>query len=153
MTLTVSGEGSGNVAVSNGARRSYTVRNVDFRRGKDGSSKVIVSLDGEGANVAVNASTGFLGVDIFDTDLPDSLNQLVDVVDFATPVQIIDVGTMNDNVRLEMSVNGQFEHMAYQSGNDLIIEVAEVVHQAMAEEEVQFYEEREYEGTLSLIHI
>jgi type IV pilus assembly protein PilQ len=147
VTLTISGASQSVASTPSGLRRGYTVRNVDFRRGDDGSSQVIVSLDGEGANVAVNASTGFLGVDIFDAELPDSLNQMIDVVDFATPVQIIDVGHMNDNTRLEMSVNGTFEHLAYQTGNDVIIEIREVVHEALAEEEVQFYEEREYVGT------
>lgn len=138
-------------AASTEARRTlgeYEVDTIDFRRGEDGQSRVIVGLDGEGASVAVNAGAGTLNVEIFNTDLPDHLNQVLDVVDFATPVQIIDVSQRNESVRLEMMVAGVYEHLAYQSGNDVIIEVQEV--EALAQsgpQEVQLYEEREYAGT------
>jgi len=126
---------------------SYTVESVDFRRGEEGQSRVIVGLDGEGASVAVNASAGTLTVEIFNADLPDDLNQVLDVVDFATPVQIIDVSERNDSTRLEMMVAGLFEHLAYQSGDDLVIEVAEVVAEVPETEEVEFFQDRTYEGT------
>ena len=45
-------------------------------------------------------------------------------MDFATPVQIIDSGELADAVRLELEVSGLYEHMAYQSGNDWVIEVS-----------------------------
>ena len=65
-------------------------------------------------------------VDIFDANLPGALNQRLDVVDFATPVQVIDTGELGSAVRLELEISGLYEHMAYQSGNDWIIEVSEL---------------------------
>ena len=50
---------------------SFTVENVDFRRGEEGQSRVIVALDQEGASVAVNATAGTLIVEVFNADLPD----------------------------------------------------------------------------------
>ena len=98
--------------------------------------------------MAVNAGAGQLSVDIFNASLPEQLNQVLDVVDFATPVQIIDVGTRQDTVRLNMMVAGIFEHMAYQSGRDLIIEVQEVEPLAGPDmDQVDLFEEREYQGT------
>ncbi len=148
VTLTVA---NGQVAAaSSEARRtlgSYEVEAIDFRRGEDGQSRVIVGLDGEGASVAVNAGAGTLNVEIFNAELPDNLNQVLDVVDFATPVQIIDVSQRNESVRLEMMVAGVYEHLAYQSGNDVIIEVQKVEPlQQSGPQEVQLYEEREYQG-------
>jgi type IV pilus assembly protein PilQ len=151
VTLTIAGaRAAAGAAAAETVRTlaSYTVENVDFRRGEDGQSRIIVSLDGEGASVAVNAGAGQLSVDIFNTDLPDELNQVLDVVDFATPVQIIDVGTRQDTVRLDMMVAGIFEHLAYQSGRDLIIEVQEVEPMAGPDmDQVDLFEEREYQGT------
>jgi type IV pilus assembly protein PilQ len=127
---------------------SYTVENVDFRRGEEGQSRVIVALDKEGASVAVNATAGTLIVDVFNADLPDNLNQVLDVVDFATPVQIIDVSERGESTRLEMMVAGVFEHLAYQSGTDVIIEVSEVDTAPMNEAaEVEFFQDKTYEGT------
>ncbi len=126
---------------------SYTVESVDFRRGEDGQSRIIVGLDSEGASVAVNAAAGGLIVELFNTELPDNLNQVLDVVDFATPVQIIDVAERGDSTRLEMMVAGVFEHMAYQNGHDLVVEVSEVTAAVDPAESVEFFQDRTYEGT------
>jgi type IV pilus assembly protein PilQ len=127
----------------------FNVENVDFRRGEEGQSRVIVSMDKEGANFSSDTGMGKLTVDIYDATLPDDLNQLLDVVDFATPVQIIDVAPSGQGTRLEMSISGDYEHLAYQSGNELIIEVAQ--HEEEVEQqdpyELQFYEDKEYTGT------
>ncbi len=125
---------------------SYSVQEVDFRRGEDGQSRVIVGLNGEGASVAVNASAGALTVDVFNAELPSNLNQVLDVVDFATPVQIIDVSQRGESTRLDMMVAGVFEHLAYQSGNDLIIEVSEVKATREEAQDVEFFQDRSYTG-------
>jgi type IV pilus assembly protein PilQ len=110
---------------------------------------VIVGLDQEGANFSSDAGVTSLTVDIYDAELPDRLNQLLDVVDFATPVQIIDVGTTAQGTRLELSVTGEYEHLAYQSGSELIIEVSPKVYEEEEENpyELTFFEDREYTGT------
>lgn len=140
----------GRVVSSSGdaAGGSFAVQGVDFRRGESGQARVIISLDGENANVAVNAGSSVLDVDVFNTRLPDSQYQTLDVVDFATPVQMIDVGRSGENVKLQMSVVGPYEHLVYQTGNDVVIEVKELTVVASEEEEqLQFYEEKEYSGT------
>ena len=149
IVLTIAaGSAAASMASTGSSSGDYAVQNVDFRRGENGQSRIIVSLDGEGANVAVNASPGQLGVDIFNTDLPDRLNQQLDVVDFATPVQLIDVSRHGDGIELNMAVSGLFEHLAYQTGNDVIIEVSEVVQIATETiNDVVFYDEKTYTGT------
>ena len=126
----------------------YTVENVDFHRGEDGQSRVIVSLDREDSNISVNSRAGGLSVDVFDSNLPDALNQRLDVTDFATPVQIIDSSDMGSTVRIELEVSGLYEHMAYQSGNDWIIEVSKLAPAAIANESeaIEFYKDKEYDG-------
>ena len=149
VVLSISGEGGGSTAPSSSGTARYTVNNVDFRRGEDGQSRVIVSLDKEGANVSVNSREGGLSVDVFDANLPDALNQRLDVVDFATPVQIIDSGEIGNTVRLELDVTGLYEHMAYQSGDDWIIEVSALkpLQVAAGDEKIEFYKDKEYEGS------
>ena len=152
VVLTVSGTGESSASTTtaprHAGRQQYTVENVDFRRGEDGQSKVIISLDKDDANISVNSREGGLSVDIFDANLPDILDQRLDVVDFATPVQIIDSNRMNNIVRLELEVSGLYEHMAYQSGNDWIIEVSTLAATSIdaSSDVIDFYQEKEYEG-------
>ena len=148
VVLSIAGNGTASTAPRSSGSAKYTVENVDFRRGEDGQSKVIVSLDNDGANISVNSREGGLSVDIFDANLPSALNQRLDVVDFATPVQIIDSGEMNSGVRLELEVSGLYEHMAYQSGNDWIIEVSELatIEIGASDDIVEFYQDKEYTG-------
>ncbi len=146
--MSISGNGTGSTAPLTTGTEKYTVENVDFRRGDDGQSRVIVSLDQEGSNISVNSREGGLSVDIFDTKLPEALNQRLDVMDFATPVQMIDSGEMASAVRVELEVSGLYEHMAYQSGNDWVIEVSELAAVSIdaSQDAIDFYEEKEYEG-------
>jgi type IV pilus assembly protein PilQ len=144
--------GNGKVTASSapryGSAAKYNVENVDFRRGEDGQSKVIVSLNQEGSNISVNSREGGLSVDLFDASLPEKLNQRLDVTDFATPVQIIDSGEKGNSVRLEIEIFGLYEHMAYQSGNEWVIEVSELAATEFeaSDDIVEFYQEKEYEG-------
>jgi len=148
VVLSISGNGEGSTAPRHSGVLKYTVENIDFRRGEDGQSKVIISMDRDSANISVNSREGGLSVDIFDANLPDALDQRLDVVDFATPVQMIDSGMMNNAVRLELEVSGLYEHMAYQSGNDWVIEVSPLAAESFSasDEVVNFYEEKEYTG-------
>jgi len=148
VVLSISGNGEGSSAPSHSGTAKYTIENVDFRRGEDGQSKVIVSLDQDSSNISVNSREGGLSVDIFDAYLPDNLDQRLDVADFATPVKIIDSGELADAVRLELEISGLYEHMAYQSGNDWVIEVSplKAVEIDASKDIVEFYQEKEYEG-------
>jgi type IV pilus assembly protein PilQ len=122
---------------------------VDFRLGDQGQARVIVSLDRPGASMSVHEGSNALNVDIFNAYLPESLDQRLDVMDFATPVQLIDTFGVNSGVRLDLTTSGLFEHLAYESGNDIIIEVRPMTQGAKAAEEVEvkFFEEKTYEGT------
>jgi type IV pilus assembly protein PilQ len=148
VVLTISGNGVGSTAPQHSGTAKYTIENIDFRRGEDGQSKVIVSLDNDSSNISVNSREGGLSVDIFDADLPELLNQRLDVVDFATPVQLIDAERKGSAVRLELEISGLYEHMAYQSGNDWIVEVSQLKAAPIdaSKDIVEFYQEKEYEG-------
>jgi len=150
VVLSIAGSGAAaSTASAYAGTAKYTVSNVDFRRGEDGQSRIIISMDKGGVNVAVNSREGGLSVDVFDANLPPALNQRLDVIDFATPVQIIDTGEMGSGVRLELDIAGLHEHMAYQSGNDWIIEVSKLASMEVAanEEVMEYYSEKEYTGS------
>ncbi len=148
VVLSIAGNGAGPSTPSHSGSTRYTIDNVDFRRGENGQSKVIIGLDQAGANISVSSRERGLSIDIFDASLLEALNQRLDVVDFATPVQIIDSDDRGSAVRIELEIAGLYEHMAYQSGNDWVIEVSELTATSIEadEEIVEFYQDKEYEG-------
>lgn len=126
----------------------FTIAGFDFRRAPDGSGRVIVDLDRAGVNITVSERSAGLTIDLFDTRLPEHLYQRLDVTDFATPVQIITPEQRNQNVRLLVDVAGPHQHLAYQTANQLILEISRPTEAvAPSDRELRFFEEREYEGS------
>lgn len=151
VVLTISGDDSTahTLAGSGSAGIGYGISGIDFRRGESGQGRVIISLDRPGANMSVVESANNLVLDLYNARLPDNLNQRLDVIDFATPVQMIDASPVSNGVRISMSINGAYEQLAYESGDQVIVEVKElaILDQAADKEEVKFFEDKTYEGT------
>ena len=149
VVLTVAAGASGSSAAPAGSGYGPAVTNVDFRLGEDGQARVIISTDKPGASLSVRENPGSLTVDLFGATLPESLDQRLDVMDFATPVQYIDSYGVNSGVRLDLTTVGLYEHLAYESGSDYVIEVSELSRatQVAEEEIVEFFEEKTYEGS------
>jgi type IV pilus assembly protein PilQ len=150
VVLTIAGNGRSAAAnTASSASGGYNVTNVDFRLGENGQARVIVSLDRPGASMSIGEGTNTLSLDVFGANLPDELDQRLDVMDFATPVQFIDSFGVNSGLRVNLSTAGLYEHLAYESGNDIVVEVKPLSQVAAAVEEVdvKFFEEKAYEGT------
>ena len=149
VVLTLAGGASGMAAAASPVSGGAAVTGVDFRLGESGQAKVIISTNRPGASLSIHEKADSLTVDLFGATLPESLDQRLDVTDFATPVQFIDSYGVASGVRLDLKTYGLYEHMAYESGNDFIIEVSEMSKavQAAEEEVVKFFEEKTYEGT------
>ncbi|HBA00400.1 MAG TPA: type IV pilus secretin PilQ, partial [Halomonas sp.] len=63
------------------------VTDIDFRRGADGAGRLLVTFDREGVVTQVReGSDGVVVAELRDVDIPDALNQIYDVTDFATPI-------------------------------------------------------------------
>ena len=127
VVLTVAA-GAAAAASAGSAPSTYgpTVTGVDFRLGEDGQAKVIVSTDKPGATMSVSEGANGLTIDVFGASLPESLDQRLDVMDFATPVQFIDSYGVSSGVRLDLTTGGLYEHLAYESGSDFVVEVSEL---------------------------
>jgi len=109
------------------------VLDVDFRRGEKGEGRLMIELSDAGAAVDVRQERDTVVVDLSGVALPEKLHRRLDVVDFATPVQIIETEYKGGNTRLVLSTKGQFEHLAYQSDRTLTIEVKALKKQEQAE--------------------
>lgn len=104
----------------------HRIKSIDFRRGQKGEGKIIVGLTDGDTPISTGESGHQIFVEFGDTDLPSTLQQRLDVIDFATPVQYIDTTQSGDRVRLAISPIGDYEYLAYHAGNSYTIEVKEV---------------------------
>lgn len=99
------------------------IRGIDFRRGSDGSGRIVVSLGSSQVGVDLRQEGKGLTVDFLRTALPENLRKKLDVGDFGTPVQTISTTQQGDRVRMRIDPVGDWEHSAYQSDNQFVVEV------------------------------
>lgn len=104
-----------------------SVRDITFRRGKDGEGRIVVDLSNPDTAIDIQRRGPNLVVDFIKTRLPDQLKKKSDVTDFATPVSTMVAQSQGDNTRLVVTPNGQWEHNAYQSDNQFVLEVKRLV--------------------------
>ncbi len=102
------------------------IENVDFRRGGEGEGRVIVTLSDSSIVVDTREEAGRIIIEFLNVTLPERLQRRLDVIDFATPVQIVDTLQRGNNVRMTVESLGVFEHLAYQSDDLFTLEVKPV---------------------------
>ena len=99
------------------------LKDVDFRRGSDGAGRIVVSLANNQVGVDLRKQGNSLHIEFLHSSLPEGLRRRLDVADFGTPVQIITTSQQGERVRMIVEPVGEWEHSAYQSDNQFVIEV------------------------------
>lgn len=102
---------------------TVTVSDIDFKRGDGGAGRLILRFSGEGATPDLRNQGSNVVISVANAELPENLRQQLNVTDFATPVQRIDARTSGAGAQLMLSMNGEFESMAYQTGSEYIVEI------------------------------
>ncbi|MDP9084237.1 MAG: type IV pilus secretin PilQ [Pseudomonadota bacterium] len=125
-----------------GAAAARSIRTIDFRRGTDGTGRVIVQLTDPRTPVNVRQEGNQVVVDFAGTSIPKNLMRRYDVMDFATPVQTVDALRVDSSSRLVISAQGDFEQLAYQSDNQYTIEIKPSVKRNSADEKKEYTGER-----------
>lgn len=104
-------------------RDTQPLKDLDFRRGPDGSGRVIVSLPSNQVGVDIRQQGQNLVVDFLKSTLPEGLRRKMDVTDFGTPIQTVTTTQQGDRVHMVIEPRGAWEHSAYQSDNQFVVEV------------------------------
>jgi type IV pilus assembly protein PilQ len=104
----------------------HAVRDIDFRRGRTGEGRIVVDLTDSTTGIDIRTQGQSIIVDFLKTTLPESLRRRLDVVDFATPVSTVSAFQQGENVRMVIEPKGQWEHNAYQSDTQFVVEVKPV---------------------------
>lgn len=103
---------------------ALAVSRIDFKRGDNGAGQLIVRFSGDGAMPDLHPAGSRLVVDIANATLPPQLQKPLDVSDFATPVTRVAAARAGAGTRIVLDTRGSVVPMAYQTGNDYIVEVA-----------------------------
>ncbi len=121
------------------------LQDIDFRRTGDGTGRVVITLSK--ADIVVNTyeQGNDIILEFLNANLPKHLDRRLDVVDFGTPITLVDSTMEGNNARLKISATGDFEYFASQTENTYTVEVQQKVK--IKSEEITI-EERKYEGQL-----
>ncbi|MCZ8293869.1 MAG: type IV pilus secretin PilQ [Hylemonella sp.] len=107
----------------NKSRETLPIKDLDFRRGVSGSGRVVVALPNSQVGVDIRQSGQTLVVEFMKSSLPEGLRRKLDVTDFGTPVQTVTAFQVGDRVRMVIEPKGAWEHSAYQSDDQFVVEV------------------------------
>src|SRR6056297_1519595 len=136
LVMTIGGQADGVVASSSapasqsssasGSMSANALAGVDFRRGKDGEGRVLVDLGSSSAPVDLTERAGKIRLTMDGIEVPSDLRRRLDVTDFATPVTRIDTFVEDGNAVVEITPEGNYDYIAYQSGSQFTVSVEEL---------------------------
>lgn len=110
--------------------------NVDFRRGREGEGRVVIELSDPEVPINIERVGGDVVVDLIGTTIPQGRQRRLDVLDFATPVQFVDVLQRGNNGRIRIRPRtDDFEQLAYQSDNTVTVELKPLTVEEIEERE------------------
>ena len=111
------------IFAENRNRDILPLKDLDFRRGADSSGRIVVDLPNNQVGVDIRQQGQTLVVEFLKSALPEGLRRRLDVSDFGTPVQSVTTFQAGDKVRMVIEPKGLWEHSAYQSDNQFVVEV------------------------------
>lgn len=99
------------------------IRDIDFRRGPNNESLFVLELERADIDFQLTETDSKkLRLELKQASLPRALRRMLDVSDFATPIQNISARQQSDNARFDFQLKGDFSYMAYQTGRTLTLE-------------------------------
>ena len=116
-----------------------TIKELDFRSGEDKEGRFIVHLDNSAVAVDVSQKAERIEAVFHDTDILEDLVYLMDVTDFATPVETIDVLQEEGKTRFILQPKGTYRYSYSQQDNLFTLSVTPV-------SEIELEQQRSYEG-------
>lgn len=107
-------------------KENAPLKDMDFRRTNDGAGRLVVTLPSNQVGVDIRQQGQNLVVEFMKSTLPEGLRRRLDVGDFGTPVKTVTTMQSGDRVRVVIEPRGQWEHSAYQSDEQFVVELKEV---------------------------
>lgn len=111
------------------------VRGIDFQRLEGNRGRVTIDLTDSQAGLDIIEEGNNVVVNLLGAGLSDALEQRLDVQDFATPVLFIDSMVQGENATILIKPSAEpYDYMAYQSGNQLVLDFKPLTRQEQEEQ-------------------
>jgi len=105
---------------------SNALKSIDFRTNKDKDAVIVVELVSPAAIVDVKRVQEGLSIDLLNTSVKDEQLYLLDVKDFSTVVESVEVFRDTSTTRLVAHINEEYTHDYRLTGRFLEIKVAKI---------------------------
>ncbi|KPQ22143.1 MULTISPECIES: type IV pilus secretin family protein [unclassified Halomonas] len=140
LTVTLAAANEPNEAPAEGLETAGgpQVEDIDFQRGEDGAGRLIVTFDRDSVTPRVReGGNDEVVVDLGEVNVPDALNQVYDVTDFATPISRITPRRGQGGSELVLATDGPYAMVSSQSEDQLTVEVQPVSQDSQQAREEQ----------------
>jgi len=114
------------------AASASSISNIDFRRGRDGAGRVMLTLTDPNTPVTIRQQGSRVIIGLAKASVPNNLQRRLNVTDFATPVDSIEAKSKGAGSQIIINNHGDFSQLAYQSDNLYTVEVKAVSKQQIA---------------------
>lgn len=117
----------------------FGISGIDFRRTAEGGGRVLVHLTHPGISANLFRMDNRVIAEMPRTELPDALEQRLDVTAFATPVLTIDSSRAGTAVRLVITATGAYRYNSVQIDDTLHININPISQAEQVREEQSAY--------------
>ena len=115
-----------------------SISNVDFRRGDVGEGRLIVDLSDPKTDINATVEGQRIKLEFKGASLPENLQRRFDVVDFATPVKVIDAQSTSAGTVIYLQATGEYDYLAYQTDNQYVVSVKPLTPVEVEERKKEF---------------
>ena len=109
---------------------------IAFRRGEQGEGRVVLRLPSEQTEVDIRQEAGNLLLTLVGVETSAAQQTQLDVTDFGTPINRIERARIAMGTEVRVVMNQVFDYLAYQSGQELVIDVAAEVESPLQQEAI-----------------
>ena len=100
------------------------IKKIDFRRGEKGEGRLLISLSNPNTVVNTQEKAGKIELSFLNTSLPTAYAKKMDVLDFATPVSMIEAKKTGSRVKVIVTpANSNYAYSTFQTEGILTVEV------------------------------
>jgi type IV pilus assembly protein PilQ len=120
------------------ATSNRSINNIDFRRGDIGEGRLIVDLSDPKTDINATVEGQRIKLEFKGATLPETLQRRFDVVDFATPVKVVDAQATSSGGVIYLQVTGEYDYLAYQTDNQYVVSVKPLTKEEVEERKKEF---------------
>ncbi|GGP43441.1 type IV pilus secretin PilQ [Shewanella saliphila] len=110
------------------------IQSIDFRRNKTGGGEILFNLNNRSVAANVEQVGSKLEIKLYNTDIGNDLLYVMDVQDFATPVNSFETFKDDLTARIMVDVEGSYDYNYRQDGDVFKVSVDKVERVSVAKE-------------------